>query len=174
MSRIVLIRSRPSSVSRKLKLISTGRNDHQLDAGECSLSPCGDAGDFDFLLIFSFRFLAMLPSLSITPDGVTLLLTIVLIISLHLQSLLRIFGTDAIYAGLLFSALSAFTGWLLGGRQAAQRTALGLGIGFRSFPAALIVSVQNLTDPNVSVMVIVTTLAALVVLVPAALLMGKH
>ena len=107
-------------------------------------------------------------------SGVTLLATIILIISLHLPSLLRVFGTGAIYAGLLFSALSAFTGWLLGGRDAAQRTVLGLGTGFRSFPAALIVSVQNFTDPNVSVMVIVTTLIGLVILVPAALLMGKY
>jgi len=70
--------------------------------------------------------------------------------------------------------LSSLTGWLLGGRDAAQRTVLGLGTGFRSFPAALIVSVQNFTDPKVSVMVIVTTLIGLIVLVPAALLMGKY
>ena len=107
-------------------------------------------------------------------SGVALLATIILIVGLHLQSLLRVFGTGAIYAGLLFSILSALSGWLLGGRDAAQRTALGLGTGFRSFPAALIVSVQNFTDPNVSMMVIVTTLSALVILVPAALLMGKH
>ena len=107
-------------------------------------------------------------------SGVTLLATIILIISLHLPSLLRVFGTGAIYAGLLFSVLSALTGWLLGGRDAAQRTVLGLGTGFRSFPAALIVSVQNFTDPNVSVMVIVTTLIGLIVLVPVALLMGKR
>ena len=69
----------------------------------------------------------------------------------------------------LFTALS---GWLLGGREAAQRRVLGLGTGFRSFPAALIVSVQNFTDPNGSVMVIVTTLTAIVVLLPAALLRG--
>ncbi len=107
-------------------------------------------------------------------SGVALLLTIVLIISLHFRSLLQVFGTGAIYAGLLFSVLSALVGWLLGGKDAAQRTALGLGTGFRSFPAALIVSVQNFTDPNVSVMVIVITLTALVVLVPAALLLGRR
>ncbi len=43
-----------------------------------------------------------------------------------------------------------------------------------SFPAALIVSTQNFTDPNVSVMVIVTTLTALIVLLPAAGLMRKQ
>jgi BASS family bile acid:Na+ symporter len=104
---------------------------------------------------------------------VTLMTTVILIIALHWESLLRVFGTGAIYAGLLFSILSALSGWLLGGRKASQRTALVLGTGFRSFPAALIVSVQNFADPNVSIMVIVTTLAALVVLLPAAWLMGR-
>jgi len=107
-------------------------------------------------------------------SGVALLATTILIIALHLPSLLRVFGTGAIYAGLLFSVLSALSGWLLGGGDAVHRTVLGLGTGFRSFPAALIVSVQNFTDPNVSVMVIVTTLSALVVLLPAAWLMGKR
>ncbi len=107
-------------------------------------------------------------------SGVTLLATVILIIALHFRSLLHIFGTGAIYAALLFSILPALTGWLLGGRNAAQRTVLGLATGFRSFPAALIVSVQNFTDPNVSVMVIVTTLTGLVVLLPLALLMAKQ
>ena len=105
-------------------------------------------------------------------SGLTLLATVVLVVSQHFDSLLSVFGTGAIYAGLAFSLLSAIVGWLLGGRQRAQRTVLGLGTGFRSFPAALIVSVQSFEDPNVSVMVIMTTLTALVVLVPAAWWMG--
>jgi hypothetical protein len=48
-----------------------------------------------------------------------------------------------------------------------------LGAGLRNIPAALVVSVQNLRDPNVSVMVIVATLTAILILVPAARLMGK-
>ncbi len=107
-------------------------------------------------------------------SGIALLATVVLIISLNLQSLLSVFGTGAIYAGILFSVLTALAGWLLGGSDPAQRTSLGLATGFRSFPAALIVSVQNFEDPDVSVMVIVTTLIALIVLVPAALLLGKR
>jgi BASS family bile acid:Na+ symporter len=105
---------------------------------------------------------------------VALAATIVLIISLHWQSLLLVFGTSAIYAGLLFSACCSLTGWLLGGRDKGPRIAFSLGTGFRNFPAALIVSLQNFTDPNVSVMVIVTTLTALVVLLPPAWLMGKR
>ena len=84
------------------------------------------------------------------------------------------YGTGAIYAGILFSVLSALTGWLVGGRLAARRTVMSLGTGFRCFPAALIVSVQNFTDPDVTIMVIVTTLTALIALLPAAWWMAKH
>ena len=107
-------------------------------------------------------------------SGIALLATVVLIISLNLPSLLSVFGTGAIYAGILFSVLTALAGWLLGGSDPAQRMSLGLATGFRSFPAALIVSVQNFEDPDVSIMVIVTTLTALIVLVPVALLLGKR
>ncbi|MDH4114756.1 MAG: hypothetical protein OEU89_04740 [Burkholderiaceae bacterium] len=51
---------------------------------------------------------------------------------------------------------------------------LGVGTGFRSFPAALIVSVQSFEDPNVPVMVIMTTLTALVVLLPVAWIAGMR
>jgi BASS family bile acid:Na+ symporter len=105
---------------------------------------------------------------------VALLGMIVLLIALNFQAVLRIFGTGAIAAALLFAVLSAMAGWLLGGRDPIQQTVLGLGTGLRNIPAALVVSVQNFKDPNVSVMVIVTTLAGILILVPAARLMGKR
>jgi hypothetical protein len=100
--------------------------------------------------------------------------TIVLIIALRLQRLLCIFGTGAIYAGFLFSVLAALSGWLLGGGKAARRTVLGLGTGLRNFPAASIASGQDFSDPGVSAMVIVCKPTALVVLLHAARLTGKH
>ena len=107
-------------------------------------------------------------------SSVALLVMIVLLIALNFHSVLRIFGTGAIAAALLFAVLSALSGWLLGGRDQAQQIVLGLGTGLRNIPAALVVSVQNFKDPNVSVMVIVTTLTAILILVPAARLMGKR
>jgi BASS family bile acid:Na+ symporter len=105
---------------------------------------------------------------------VALLTMLVLIIAINFKGVLRIFGTGAILAAILFAFLSAFAGWLLGGRDVAQRAVLGLGTGLRNIPAALIVSTQNFKDPNVSVMVIVTTLTGILILVPAARLMGKR
>ena len=60
-------------------------------------------------------------------SSVALLVMLVLIIALNFQAVLRIFGTGAIAAALLFSVLSALVGWLLGGSDPAQKTVLGLG-----------------------------------------------
>ncbi|MDH5330539.1 MAG: bile acid:sodium symporter [Aquincola sp.] len=43
-------------------------------------------------------------------SGVTLLASVVLIVTLHFQGLMSVFGTGAIYAGLLFSFLCALSG----------------------------------------------------------------
>lgn len=103
-----------------------------------------------------------------------LLVLLVLIIAVNFQGVLLIFGTGAILAAILFAVLSGLAGWLLGGRKGVQRTVLGLGTGLRNLPAALIVGVQNFKDPNVSVMVIVTTLTGILILLPAARLIGKR
>jgi len=103
-----------------------------------------------------------------------LLLVLVLIVTVHFQGVLRVFGTGAIFAALLFAIFSAVSGWLMGGADLAQRTVLGLGTGLRNIPAALVVSVQNFKDPNVSVMVLVTTLIGILILLPAARLIARH
>jgi BASS family bile acid:Na+ symporter len=105
---------------------------------------------------------------------VALLLALVLIIAFHFQGVLRIFWTGAILAAILFAILSAGAGWLVGGAGLPERTVFGLGTGLRNIPAALIVSVQNFKDPNVSVMVLVTTLVGILILLPAARLIGRH
>jgi len=73
----------------------------------------------------------------------------ILILGIHFPSVLRLFGTGAIGAVVLFRGLSRLAGWRLGGRNPAQKTVLCLGTGLRNIPAALVVSVQNFKDPNV-------------------------
>lgn len=102
------------------------------------------------------------------------LLLLVLILCLHFKSVLRLFGTGAIAAAVLFSVLTALAGWWLGGQNAAQKTVLCMGTGLRNLPAALVVSVQNFKDPNVPVMVLVTTLVGMLILIPAARGIGKR
>ncbi|MFN0127258.1 MAG: bile acid:sodium symporter family protein [Verrucomicrobiales bacterium] len=107
-------------------------------------------------------------------SSVALLGLLILILGLNFQAVLRLFGTGSILAAVLFAALAALGGWLLGGPGNPQRTLLGLGTALRNIPAALIISVQNFRDPNVSVMVLVTTLTGILLLVPAAVRMGRR
>lgn len=115
-------------------------------------------------VVSSFRFIA----------NVSGLVVLVLIVVLNLQSVLQLFGTGAIFAGLVFVALSAFVGWLFGGSDRAIRDALGLGTGSRNVGAALLIGAKNFNDPRVNVMVIITALVGLVILLPIASAWGRR
>jgi len=115
-------------------------------------------------LVSFFRFIA----------NVSGLLAVVLIVVLNLQSVMKLFGTWAIFAGLVFVVLSAFVGWFFGGSDSAIRDALGLGTGLRNVGAALLIGARNFNDPRVNVMVIVTALVGLFVLLPVAIAMGRR
>src|SRR5215831_11812179 len=99
---------------------------------------------------------------------------LVLIVVLNLQSVLKLFGTGAIFAGLVFVVLSAFVGSLFGGSDRAIRHALGLGTGLRNVGAALLIGEKNFNDPRVNVMVIVTAVVGLLILVPVAGAWGRR
>jgi len=92
---------------------------------------------------------------------------IVLILVTRWESLRRILETSALPAALLFAALTAACGWLVPA-SAERRAVLGLGTGLRNFPAALILATQCFPEPDVAVMILVTTLTGIVLLLPAA------
>jgi BASS family bile acid:Na+ symporter len=105
---------------------------------------------------------------------VCVLAAIIVVMTVNFDAMVRISGSGAISAALLFTILSALAGWSLGAHGVARRSVLGLGAGFRNVPVALIVSLQNFEDPDVSVMIIVTTFVALLALVPAAWIVGRR
>src|SRR5262245_16226350 len=102
------------------------------------------------------------------------LVVLVLIVVFNFQSVLRLFGTGVIFAGLIFVVLSVLAGWLFGGRDREIRCALGLGTGLRNVGAALLIGAKNFDDPRVNVMVVVTALVGLFILLPAASVFGRH
>jgi BASS family bile acid:Na+ symporter len=102
------------------------------------------------------------------------LVVIVLLVGLNFRSVVSVFGTGAIFAGLLFVVLSIVIGWLLGGRNREIQVSLGLGTGSRNVAAALLIGAQNFKDPKVNVMVIVSALASLLILLPLARAFGKR
>ena len=99
---------------------------------------------------------------------------LVLIVVLNLRSVLRLFGTGAIFAGLIFVVLWVFAGWLFGGPDRGIRDALGLGTGLRNVAVALLIGAKSFNDPRMNVMVVVTALVGLFVLLPAASAFGRR
>src|SRR5215471_14912843 len=102
------------------------------------------------------------------------LVVFVLIVVFNFKSVLSLFGTGAIFAGLVFVVLSVFVGRLCGGSDRAIRDALGLGTGLRNVGAALLVGAKNFNDPRVNVMVIVSALVGIFILLPVAGAWGRR
>ena len=97
---------------------------------------------------------------------------IVLLTVFNIRSVLAVFGTGGILAGLLFLAAGLGIGWLFGGSSRENRSVLGLGTAQRNIAAALVVANQSFTDPNVVVMVVVVAIVGLLVLMPLSRMIG--
>ena len=101
-------------------------------------------------------------------SSLALLALISLLIITNFNSVLSVFGTRAILAGLIFILLGYFVGLLLGGPSSDTRAVLGLGTSQRNIAAALVVGSQSFSDPKVVVMVVVVALVGLLILFPLA------
>jgi BASS family bile acid:Na+ symporter len=105
----------------------------------------------------------------VTASNVSMFLAVLLLIGLNFRSMLGTFGTGAVAVAVVFVATSLAMGYALGGPAPTTRSVLGLGTGQRNVAAALLVATQNYPDhPGVTVMLLVSTLAGLVVLLAAA------
>jgi BASS family bile acid:Na+ symporter len=101
-------------------------------------------------------------------SNVSMVLALVLLIGLNFRAMLGTFGTGAVAVGVVFVALALVVGWVLGGPAPDTRSVLGLGTGQRNIAAALLIATQNFDDPEVVVMLLVTTVAGVFVLLGAA------
>jgi BASS family bile acid:Na+ symporter len=93
---------------------------------------------------------------------------------LNLRSVIAVFGTGGILAGVVFLAVGFAAGWALGGPRRDIRSVLGLGTAQRNIAAALVVANQSFDDPNVVVMVVVIAVVGLVALMPLARALGRR
>jgi bile acid:Na+ symporter, BASS family len=91
----------------------------------------------------------------------------------NIRSVIAVFGTGGILAGVLFLAVGFAIGWALGGSTRETRSVMGLGTAQRNIAAALVVANQSFDDPNVVVMVVVMTLVGLLTLMPLARALGR-
>lgn len=103
---------------------------------------------------------------------VALLVVVVAILVANVHEVVEIVKTGAIAAALLLVLGAFVAGFLLARRERA--TVLGLGTAQRNIAAAMVVASQSFRDPDILVMVTVSSLVALIVLFPIAWLMSKR
>lgn len=107
-------------------------------------------------------------------SNVALLLLLVTSILANFQQLIGVIGTGGILAALVLLGGGIAIGYLLGGPGGDTRSVLGLGTGQRNIAAALLVSTQSFTDPQVVAMVLVGSTLGLFVLLPLAFELGRR
>lgn len=107
-------------------------------------------------------------------SSISMVLAVVVLVGLYFPAMIGTFGSGAVAVAVLFVAFLLASGFLLGGPLPGMQSVLGLGTGQRNIAAALIVATQNSEDPKVVVMLIASTLAGLLVLVPAAVWLGRR
>jgi BASS family bile acid:Na+ symporter len=107
-------------------------------------------------------------------SNVALALVLVTSLLANFQELIGGIGTGGILAALILILGGVIGGYLLGGPGGDTRSVLGLGTGQRNISAALLVSTQSFSDPNVLAMVLVGSTVGLFILLPLAFEIGRR
>lgn len=102
----------------------------------------------------------------------SMILVIVFTIAAHFNSVLSVFGTFGILAAIVYTAICAGIGWLMGGPG--TREVLALGTAQRNAAAAFVVAGQNFDDPKVVVMITVVLIAEFLMLLPFARMIARR
>ncbi len=100
--------------------------------------------------------------------NVSVLVLLGLLVVLHFHDLVCVLGSGAIATSAIFFAGLYAAGYLLGGPRAEIKGVLGLGTAARNIGAALIPASQSSSDPKIMVMLVASTIAMLIVLLPVA------
>jgi BASS family bile acid:Na+ symporter len=107
-------------------------------------------------------------------SGLAILILLVVGLGLNVSNIIDLIGSLGLLALLLFIVGSLLIGLLLGGRDPAVRSVMGLGTAQRNVAAAILVSVQNFSDTNTVSFVLVAAVLLLLVLLPTAKRMGAR
>lgn len=105
-------------------------------------------------------------------SSLAILVLLVVGLGLNISNILGFIGTGGILALLLFIIGSLLIGFLLGGRDPAIRSVMGLGTAQRNVSAAIVVTAQNFSDGNTLAFVLVAAILLLLILLPTAKRMG--
>jgi predicted Na+-dependent transporter len=83
-------------------------------------------------------------------------------------------GINAILAGTFLLLISFACGFAFGGSSADTRRIMAFGTAQRDLSAALLVSVENFSDPAVAAMIVVVALLGVGIQVPIAVTLGRR
>lgn len=97
------------------------------------------------------------------------------VLVLQFSTIIAAIGSGGILAVLAFLIGSLLIGMLLGGKNPAMRSVMGLGTAQRNLAAAMLVAAQNFSDqPNVLVMVMLVAILGLILLMVVGGELGKR
>ena len=106
-------------------------------------------------------------------SSVSMVILAVLILVLNYKGILRLFGSGAIVAALIFVAASFLVGYLLGGPEKADRRTLAIMTGTRNTAISLMIASQMFDDPNELIMIVVMVIMMVITLLPLSLYLGR-
>jgi BASS family bile acid:Na+ symporter len=107
-------------------------------------------------------------------SGLSILVLLVVGLGLNVSNIISLIGSLGLVALLLFIVGSLLIGMLLGGRDPAVRSVMGLGTAQRNVSAAILVSIQNFSGTNTVSFVLVAAVLSLLVLLPTAKRLGAR
>jgi BASS family bile acid:Na+ symporter len=107
-------------------------------------------------------------------SSLAILILLVTGLGLNIDNIVGFLGTGGILALLVFIIGSLAIGLVLGGRDPAVRSVMGLGTAQRNVSAAIVVSAQNFTTGNTMAFVLTAAILLLLVLLPTAKWLGAR
>ncbi len=107
-------------------------------------------------------------------SGLAILILLVVGLGLNISNILNLIGTGGILALLLFIIGSLAIGFLLGGRDPAIRSVMGLGTAQRNVSAAIVIAAQNFSEGSTMSFILVASILLLLLLLPVAKRLGAQ
>jgi BASS family bile acid:Na+ symporter len=107
-------------------------------------------------------------------SGVALLIMLVTQLGLNISSIIDLIGSFGLLALILFVVGSLLIGMVMGGRDPAVRSVLGLGTAQRNVAAAILVTSLNFSGTMTLPYVLVASIVLPLILIPTARWLGKR
>ena len=107
-------------------------------------------------------------------SGVALLAMLVTALGLNVSNIISLIGSNGFLALILFAVGSLLIGMVLGGRDPAVRSVLGLGTAQRNVAAAILVTTLNFSGTMTLPFVLVASIIMPLILIPTAKRLGER